>query len=144
MGSGKEQILGKIVFFLAASAFFTYTAPLLFAEIIRSLAFDITLVAESNHDFLIRNQIQHVHIAGIVHDFRPAVIAKLICFFIQVFLNDIQNLLLICQHAFQIIDGLQYINIFIVNLFPFQTGQALQPHIQDGLGLTVGEAEFFH
>ena len=58
-------------------------------EIVRSLAFDITLVAEGNHYFLVRNQIQHVHITGIVHDFRPAVIAKLIRFFLQIFFNDI-------------------------------------------------------
>ena len=44
MRSGKEQILGKIVFFLAASALFAYTTPLLFSEIVGTLAFNITLI----------------------------------------------------------------------------------------------------
>ena len=48
------------------------------------------------------------------------------------------------QDVFQIGNGGHDFFIFILNFLPFQSGQALQTHIQNRLCLPIGEAEFFH
>ena len=105
MGSSQEHMLGKIVFLFTASAHLAHAAPALCLKVNGSLAFNVTVIADGDHNILIRNQVDLLHIFYIGRNFRTAFVAELLSFFQLVRLNDFQNFMAIGQDALQIIDG---------------------------------------
>ena len=61
MSCRQEQMLCTIVIFLTAATGFADTAAFLITEIIKSLTFDITLMADRYDNIFFSDQIFHIH-----------------------------------------------------------------------------------
>ena len=94
VGGGEEEVLSTILL-LTTAAGFAHTATLLVAEGVQSLAFNIALMANGNHNILFGNQVLHIHFRGIKGNFRTTLIAELLLHFQQILFNNIHDLMLI-------------------------------------------------
>ena len=141
---GEEEMLCRVINLLAAATGFAYAATLLVAEVVERLALDIALMADGNNDVLLSNEVFDFHFRGITGNFRAALVTEALLHIHQVFLDNVHNLMLICQHAFQPVDSLQHVGIFVFNLLTLETSQTLQAHIQNSLCLTLAQLEVIH
>ena len=66
-------------------------------------------------------------------------IAEFALNFVEFIFDDAQHQLFASQYFLVPGDVLEQRVVFIYDFFPFQAGQALQAHIQNGLGLNVGK-----
>ena len=144
VSGGEEEMLCRIINLLAAAAGFTYATTFLAAEVVESLAFDVALMADGYNDILFSNQILDIHFRAVDGNFGTTLVTKALLHFLQVFLDNVHNLVLICQYAFQPVNSFQQVGIFFVNLLALQAGQALQAHIQNSLCLTLAQLKVFH
>ena len=142
--SGEEKMLSRVINLLATATGFAYAATLLVAEVVERLALDIALMADGNNDVLLSNEVFNFHFRGIAGNFRAALVTEALLHIQQVFLDNVHNLMLICQHAFQPVDSLQHVGIFVFNLLALQTSQTLQAHVQNSLCLTLAQLEVIH
>ena len=141
---GEEEMLCRVIYLLAAATGFAYAATLLVTEVVERLALDIALMADGNNDVLLSNEVFNFHFRGIAGNFRAALVTEALLHIQQVFLDNVHNLMLICQHAFQPVDSLQHVGIFVFNLLALQTSQTLQAHVQNSLCLTLAQLEVIH
>ena len=144
VSGGEEQVLSAIIRFFATTTGFTYATAFLVAEVIQSLTFDITLMANGNYDIFFCDKVFNIHIGSIGRNFSTTSIAKFLLHQKQIFFNDVHYFAFISQYAFQPVDLFHNIDVFVINFLTFQTGQALQAHIKDCLRLALAKIEFFH
>ena len=81
---------------------------------------------------------------GLVDDLRAALVAVLLLDLQQLFLDDLHLELLALQDRLQPLDQLDRLAVLVLDLLPFQAGEALEPHVQDGLRLDLGQLELLH
>ena len=55
--------------------------------------------------------------------------------------HDLHHETVAAENRHQALDQLQQLGELGENLLPLETGQALELHVQDGLGLNLGQAE---
>ncbi len=106
--------------------------------------FDKAIMADCDHHLFFGDHVLDAELLGLVHDLRPAFISVLLSHLQEFFADDLHLQLLAfqdCPEAFDQLDGLA---VLLFDLLPFQSGQALQAHVQDGLCLEFGELELLH
>ena len=86
----------------------------------------------------------HVDLALHHGQLRAALVGKLVADLGHLLLDDAHEQVLIGQQALVIGDVLFQLVIFGLQLVAFQTGQAGQAHVQNGLRLLLGEGEALH
>ena len=72
---------------------------------------------------------------------RAAVVAVFILERGEILLDGSEHLVWIGEQRFEIGDGRHDLFVFIFDLLPLKARQARQTHIEDGIGLNLGEAE---
>ena len=72
-------------------------------------------------------------------DLRAASIAVLLAEFLQIVLDDLQNILLVGQNPQVFGDLFQQLPVFAAQLFLFEVDQLAERHAQDGIGLHGGQ-----
>ena len=143
VGSGHHQIL-NVILIDGLHTLDSLAATVLAFEIIRGHTLDITQIGHGNNHVLLRNQILHGQIKFVKADAGPAIVAVFICNYGNLFLDDAQQLFLICQNSLQVINLLHQRLIFCLQLLPFQTGQCTQTHIYDSLCLYIVQFKAIH
>ena len=96
---------------------------------------DIAVFREGDDDIIHRNEIFIFHICDRIDDFRLSRIAILVFNDKQFLFEDGFHTTVVSKNIFQIINLDQQFLIFILNLFPFQTRQSSELHIENCLGL---------
>ena len=116
-------------------------APLLGGVGGRGHALDIAPAGEGEDVQLLGDEILEVDLVLHILDLGLAVVAELVGDGLQLLLEDAAHQGRVAQHLQVIGDLFLQLLVFVLQLFPVQTLQGLQPHIQDGLGLDVIQAE---
>ena len=106
------------------------------------LPFDITGMTHRHHHLLFRNQVGNRKIARILHNLGTPRIGKHLFDEPQLMLDHPHEHLVRSQNGLQTADLCQNLFKFLVNLLLLQTGQTVEPHVQNGLGLLFGELIF--
>ena len=101
-------------------------------------------MADGDHHVFLGNQIFRFQIPRIRYDGSAAGIPEPFLFVQQIIPYDAHDLVFIAEYIFQVGNGGHDLFVFVLDFLAFQSGQALQAHIQDGLGLPVAETEFVH
>ena len=143
MGRGDEDLFDKILF-LGAHADLALAAPALAFVEADGIALDIAVVGNGHHHVFFDDHVFDVDILGTDDDFRAAFIAVAGLDLFQFGHDDIEHFPWIIQNTLQGSNQTGHFRVFRINFFPFQTGQALQAHLQNGLGLNLRETESLH
>ena len=93
------------------------------------------------HLFFLHQRLHHV---VDFLDGGAAVVAELIGHGPKLLLDDVHELLFVLQNGFQFGNGFQKLGVFLAQGQNFQPGQALETHVQNGLGLDLRQTEALH
>src|SRR5690606_7691221 len=102
---------------------------------------DVTAVGNHDQDADVGDEILVGDLARYVLDQRAALVAELVAELDQLFPDYRQDLCRVGQQLLQPGDLLEQIAVLVLDLVPLQRGQAAQLHVEDGVGLDLGEAE---
>ena len=141
-GGHKEAL--DVVLLLEALGGDAPAAPLLGAVGGGGQALDISLVGQGIAAVLLLDEILHVDFVLHVLDLRQAAVAVLVPQGRQLVLEDGFDQLRIRQNPVVVGNFLLQLLVLRQELVPFQTLQALELHVQNGLGLHVRQAEAAH
>src|SRR6202030_763074 len=89
-------------------------------------ALDETAVRDADNAALVGDEILHVDLAFIGRKFGSARAAMLVANLPQLFLDDGEDALLFGENIAQILDRLDELSVFIIDLLPLQPGQLIQ------------------
>ena len=136
MGSGHKQFF-DVILFNGFHPFDSAASPVLGMEIFRIHPFDITEAGHGDYGIGLRNQVFGRDIIGIIADDGSPVIAVFCGNSQNLLTNDTQELFLVGKDGFQFRYFCHQFLVFPFDLFPFQTGQRTQTHINNGLCLGI-------
>ncbi|MNE55889.1 hypothetical protein D3C80_1507570 [compost metagenome] len=143
MGVAHEEMLHKILI-LGIHSDYTASAPLLAAVRADRQTFNVAGVCNRNNDLFTRNQILIQNTFFTHRNFSPAFVGIFIADFLQLVADNLQDKMLVSQN-FLVLGNFGYqLVIFVLDLLPFQSGQALHPHIEDSLCLLDAETKSLH
>ena len=104
-------------------------------------------VAGSRHrddDVLLGHQVLDRHLALVRLDLGPPLVRVSLLDVEELLLDDAADLLGVGQQGLQVLDPGQQILVLLLQLRPRKLGQAAQRHVQDVVGLDLGELESGH
>ena len=104
----------------------------------------IAEVGHGDHHVVGLDQVFNVDLAFQMGQLGAALVGEFVADVAHFLLDDAHEQGLVVQQALQIGDGLFQLLIFLQQPLPFQTGQAGQTHVQNGLRLLVAEGEGLH
>ena len=142
-GRSHIQVL-DIVIAPGLKALDALAAPVLALIHIQRRAFYIAEVGHGDHALLVDHHILQRQGTVFVGDIGAAGIGVLGLDDQQLFLDHAVKQVFVGQDCLVFLDLAFQIVILILQLFAFQTGQGLQTHIDNGLGLGIAEAEAGH
>ena len=106
------------------------------------LALDVAAPADRHHDVLVGDQVLVGHLAArVVDDPRPALARVLPLELRELLLDDPEDPRLVRQDVLQLGDELDHGEVLVLDLLALEGGEAGQPHVEDRLGLDLGEPE---
>ena len=105
---------------------------------------DVAGVADRDRHVLLGNQVLDAEIALLLDDLRPAVVAVFRLQGPQLVDDRLHQQPVAGQDRPEALDRLQQLGQLIQNLLPFQPGQPLELHVEDGLRLDLAEGELGH
>ena len=109
------------------------------------LALDVAAPADRDDDVLVGDQVLVGHLAaGVVGDPGPAGAGVLGLERGQLVLDDGQDARRVGQDVLQLGDELDDLEVLVLDLLALEGGQAGKAHVQDGLGLDLGQPEAGH
>src|SRR6202011_1313499 len=94
-------------------------------------ALDKPAVGDADDAALVGDKILHVDVAFIDRELSQSRRAMLIAQVAQLFLDDGENALLLGQNVAQVLDRLNQLLVFIVDLVALETGQLIQTKIEN-------------
>ena len=126
-----------------------HAADALAAAVLRAVgalgqALDVAEMRHGYHHVVGLDEVLDVDLALHHGQLRAALVGKLVADLGHLLLDDAHEQSLIGQQALVIGDVLFQLVIFGLQLVAFQTGQAGQAHVQNGLCLLLGESEALH
>ena len=139
MGVGDQQVLDKILVFNAQRRL-AHAAAALHLILGQRLGFRVTAVREGHHAILGGDQVLGGEVFLRVANFRAPRVAELLGDLGQFLANHLQQALGVGEDIEQIGDLDQLVPVFLEQFFVLQTGQAMQAQIENGLGLSRGQA----
>ena len=104
-------------------------------------AFDVADVADRDDAGLVGYEVFHVDIAFGMRDVGAPLVAVLRFELEQVRLDQAEDLARIVKQVAQVGDALDQFEILRLDLLAFQAGQLVEPHIEDRVGLELGQGE---
>src|SRR6185503_7599743 len=102
---------------------------------------DVAGVADRDRHVLFGDQVLDVQVARRVDDLAAALVAVALPHVLELPDDDLHQQTLAGEDGAQPFNRLEQLGELVENLLPLQAGQALQLHVQDGLGLDRGEVE---
>ena len=144
MSPTSKELIQRIVFSKLKTRTTPTTAPLL--TIFRKTdSFGISAFGNSHHHLIVGDQIFHTYFIALGREnLGAAGIGATSLQKQKLFTNNSIQLVDIGQKALVVFDIFQQLGMFIGEFFVFQAGQALQAHIQNGLGLNIGKTISLH
>ena len=143
MGGRREQMLDKVVLSrrkrgdsLAASSLRTVG--------IGGDPFDIADMSHRDHDIVFLDQVFDEQLVRIGFKGRSALIGILVLDLQQLFLDDAQKQTFVREDFAQLLDQLHQLRVFLFDLVAFESGQALQTHVEYRLSLNFRQSEAVH
>ena len=140
VGLGEEELLDEILV-LGLHAQLALAPALLAPVGGQGGALDVAGLGHGDHHLLVRDHVLHADVAGEGGDLGAAVVAELVGHRLELLPDDAHEELVVVQDGLELGDGLLQLGQLLQDLLPLQPGEALQPHVQDGLGLPVGQAQ---
>src|SRR5664279_2143317 len=109
------------------------------------LALDVAAAADRDDDVLVGDEVLVGHLAArVVDDARAALAGVLALQLGQLVLDDAQDAAGVGQDVLELGDELDDQEVLVLDLLALERGQAGQTHVEDGLGLELGEVEARH
>ena len=143
MGRSREKMFDKILG-AGVGPGHPLTAPALGPEGGYGDPFEVSGVAYSDDAAFVGDHVLGPHLLGGAHDIAPAGGAVFLGQFSDLFPDDLFDDLLAGQDRLQIRDALEQFLILRVHFLLFHAGQLIQPHVENCVGLDLGQLELLH
>ena len=104
-------------------------------------ALDVAGIGDRDHAGMARDQVGVIQVAFVVGDLGAALVGVFGLDFQQFGLDDAEPEFAAGQQALEVIDQLHQFIVFVLEVLNGQAGQLIQPHVEDGVGLDLGESE---
>ena len=129
-----------LVAFLEFGSGLALTAAALAAVLGERLTLDVAFARKRHNHRFFRHEIKRIEV-GVTRriDFRAAIIAELVLQFSQLVVHDFHNALGTGEDVEQIGDLCVGLTVFVIDLVLFETGELLQSHLQNLVGLNGTE-----
>ena len=101
-------------------------------------------MGNSDDHILLGDHVLDGEIALLRHDFRPALVTVYILHLEQLRSDDLQLPFRAFKDKAEFIDKSESFLVLGIDFLAFHTGKALETHLEDGLGLHLGELEALH
>ena len=139
---GSDKDLFHEILFLGTHADLAPPSPVLALIEADCVAFNVSGMRDGNNHIFFDDHVFNINIFRAGDNFRTPFISVFAFDFVKFIDDDPEDFLRVSQNAFQ--PGYQcgYLRVFRVDLFSFQSGQALQPHLENRFGLDLGQIEF--
>ena len=99
------------------------------------------ILRQGDHDVALRDQVLVGRLLIVVDNLRAAVVAKLLAQLLQFVVDDAVQHPVVAEDAVVGCDVRQKLFQFLVQFLALKAGEALKAHLQNGLGLGLGEAQ---
>src|SRR6185369_13145994 len=140
VGRGNEQVLDDVLFLGLHPGHALAPAPLAAVGLdVRAL--DVPRARDGDHHLLVGQQILDGQVGGLEEDLRAAGVAVLLFDGHQLLLDDSHQLDVGSEDALELFDELQGLLVLLDDLLPLQRRQPAELHVEDGLGLDLGEVQ---
>ena len=116
-------------------------APVLGPVHVGGDALHVPEVGHGHHHVLLLDHVVQIDVLQKLGDFRAPRVGVLLLDGQSFLLHDAQKLVLVGQNLLELAHADLQCRLLVVELVPLEAYQALQPHVQDGLALALGEAE---
>src|SRR5437762_2316590 len=140
---GDEEVFDD-VFLFRLHASHALAAAALAAVGLDVRALDVARARDGDHHLLVGEEIFDCQLRRLGENLGAPRVAVLLFDLEQLFLDGAHQLGVRGQDALELLDQREHLLVLLDDLVPLQLGQALQPHVQDGLGLDLGELEPRH
>src|SRR5215212_7103013 len=117
-------------------------AAALLAERVDGDALQVTPVGDRDYHLLLGYEVLYLEVDALLgRDRRPAIVRVGRPDLAELLLDDPVDLGLVGQDALEILDLLAQVLVLLLNLLALHSGEPLQPQVEDGLRLALGEPE---
>src|SRR5581483_712159 len=140
---GGEQCLDEVLFLDAHTDLALATAPLGPVEGDR-VPLDVAGVGNGDDDFLLGDKVFDADFRVFLDDLRPPLVLVSLPDLDQLVLDDLPHQRLAAQHGAKILDLLEDFTVLLDEFGALQLRQALQAHVEDRVGLDLGERQPLH
>ena len=96
----------------------------------------VAVVSQRDHHILFLNQVFDIDVVFRDGQLAAPFVAVFFAYLADLGFNHFHQQVFVRQNRGQPLDGLLQLLVFLLELFPLQSGQACQAHIQDRLGLS--------
>src|SRR6266850_2456630 len=107
-------------------------------------ALDVARARDGDDHLLVGEEVLDRQLRRLGEDLGAPRVAVLLFDLEQLLPDDAHQLGVRGEDALELLDQREHLLVLLDDLVPLQLGQALQPHVQDGLGLDLGELEPHH
>ena len=141
VGVRDEQVLDGVLF--ARDVADDALAAAMLAAVGRDrLALDVAAAGDRDHDVLVGDEVLVGHLAaGVVGDAGAPLAGVLALELGQLVLDDLADPGRVGEDVLELGDELDDREVLVLDLLALEGGQAGQPHVEDGLGLQLGQVE---
>ena len=143
VGGGDEQVLDDVLL-LRLHPGHALAAPPLASVGLHVGALDVAGARDGDHHLLVGQQVLDGQLGGLGQDLRAPPVAVLLLDGQQLVPDEPHQLGLGGQDALQLLDELQDLLVLLDDLLALEGGQPSELHVEDGLGLDLGEVEPGH
>ena len=119
------------------------SSPMLAPVEADGISLNIPGVGDGDHHILFRDQVFDANLRGDIDDLRSSLVSEGVSDGEQFFLDHVELQPFAFKDRLQSIDQLDSLLILLDDLALFKVGEPLEPHLQNGLGLFIGEAKSF-
>src|SRR5438874_2564362 len=140
---GDEEVFDD-VFLFRLHAGHALAAAALAAVGLDVRALDVARARDGDDHLLVGEEVLDRQLRRLGENLGAPRVAVLLFDLEQLLLDDVHQLGVRGQDALELLDQREHLLVLLDDLVPLQLGQALQPHVQDGLGLDLGELEPRH
>ena len=140
VGRGHEEVADVVLFARA------HADPPLAAAALRAVGrdrrpLDVAGVRDGDRHVLVGDQVLDPQLAALVDDFGAPLVAELFAHRLQLADHELDQQFLAREDRAQPFDRLHQLDELVEDLLPLEAGQALELHVEDRLGLELGEHE---
>ena len=141
VGVGDEQVLDRVL--LARDVADDPLAAAMLAAVGGDrLALDVAAAGDRDDDVLVGDEVLVGHLAaGVVGDPRPPLAGVLLLQLGELVLDDLADPGRVGEDVLELGDELDDREVLVLDLLALEGGQAGEPHVEDGLGLELGQVE---